>query len=141
MAAGQRHLEVRRRRIVDDPVVDADLGLVYLETGNAVPQYGGELRPGNNLFDNSVVALDMKTGKLRWYYQLVHHDIWEHDVSTHLVLYDANAGLPAGASAAAGGTRKLITAELDDGVGVYFERENRKIELAGGVRAVTQNTS
>ena len=43
-------------------------GLVYLETGNAVPQCGGELRPGNNLFDNSVVALDFKTGKMRWYF-------------------------------------------------------------------------
>ena len=51
------------------PSVDAELGLVYLETGNAVPQWGGELRPGNNLFDNSVVALDLKTGKMRWYQQ------------------------------------------------------------------------
>jgi alcohol dehydrogenase (cytochrome c) len=41
------------------PSVDADLGLVYLETGNAVPQWGGEIRAGNNLFDNSVVALDL----------------------------------------------------------------------------------
>ena len=74
------------------PSVDADLGLVYLETGNAVPQFGGELRPGNNLYNNSVVALDLKTGKMRWYYQLVHHDIWEHDVSTPLVLYDTTIG-------------------------------------------------
>src|SRR2546423_6166493 len=117
MAAGQRHLEVRRRRIVDDPVVDADLGLVYLETGNAVPQYGGELRAGNNLFDNSVVALDLKTGKIRWYYQLVHHDIWEHDVSTPLVLYDARV---------AGRPRKLMAAMRTDGVMFYLDRETGK---------------
>ena len=76
------------------PSVDAELGLVYLPTGNAVPQYGGELRPGNNLFDNSVVALDLKTGKMRWYFQAVHHDIWEHDLSTPLVLYDTTFGGP-----------------------------------------------
>ena len=72
--------------------MDAELGLVYLETGNAVPQWGGELRPGDNLFNNSVVALDLKTGKMRWHYQTVHHDIWEHDLGTPLVLYDATIG-------------------------------------------------
>ena len=45
------------------PSVDAELGLVYLETGNAVPQWGGELRPGNNLYNNSVVALDSEDRK------------------------------------------------------------------------------
>ena len=72
------------------PSVDAELGLVYLETGNAVPQWGGELRPGDNLYNDSVVALDLKTGKVRWHFQTVHHDMWEHDLSTPLVLYDAD---------------------------------------------------
>ena len=99
------------------PSVDAELGLVYLETGNAVPQWGGELRPGNNLFDNSVVALDLKTGKMRWYQQLIHHDIWEHDVSTPLVLYDATIG---------GQMRKVLAAMRTDGVSFFLDRETGK---------------
>lgn len=112
------------------PSVDADLGLVYLETGNAVPQWGGEIRAGSNLFDNSVVALELKTGKLRWYYQLVHHDIWEHDVSTPLVLYDATVG---------GRTRKLMAAMRTDGVMFYLDRETGKPVLPVEERPVKQD--
>lgn len=99
------------------PSVDAELGLVYLPTGNAVPQYGGELRPGNNLFDNSVVALDLKTGKMRWYFQVVHHDIWEHDLSTPLVLYDTTIG---------GRSRKALAAMRTDGILFILDRETGK---------------
>lgn len=112
------------------PSVDADLGLVYLETGNAVPQWGGEIRPGNNLYDNSVVALDLKTGKLRWYFQAVHHDIWEHDLSTPLVLYDASIG---------GRTRRVLAAMRTDGEMFYLDRETGKAVLPVDERPVTQN--
>ena len=112
------------------PSVDADLGLVYLETGNAVPQFGGELRPGNNLYDNSVVALDLKTGKMRWYYQLVHHDIWEHDVSTPLVLYDTTIG---------GQPRKAVAAMRTDGVLFILDRVTGKPIVPVEERPVKQN--
>jgi alcohol dehydrogenase (cytochrome c) len=112
------------------PSVDADLGLVYLETGNAVPQWGGELRPGNNLFDNSVVALDLKTGTLRWYFQVVHHDIWEHDLSTPLVLYDATVQ---------GRPRKLMAVMRTDGELFYLDRETGKAVLPVEERPVKQN--
>ena len=69
--------------------VDPSLGLVYFVTGNPIPPFGGEERPGNNLFTCTVLALEMKTGKLRWHYQLVHHDVWEGDIATPLLLYDA----------------------------------------------------
>ncbi len=72
-----------------DGVYDPKLGLQYYVTGNAVPQYGGEYRPGDNLYTDSVVALDNKTGQLRWYYQIVHHDIWEADIAEAPVLFDA----------------------------------------------------
>jgi quinohemoprotein ethanol dehydrogenase len=72
--------------------VDPDLGLVYFVSGNAIPPFGGEIRPGNNLFTCSVLALDIRTGKLRWYYQLVHHDVWEADLATPLILYDTELG-------------------------------------------------
>lgn len=69
-------------------VVDQDLGLIYFGVGNPVPQWGGELRKGDNLHSDSVVALDIKTGKLKWHYQVVHHDIWESDLGTPPVLFD-----------------------------------------------------
>jgi PQQ-dependent dehydrogenase (methanol/ethanol family) len=68
--------------------IDPDLGLVYFGTGNAVPQYGGGGRQGTNLYTDCVIALEIKTGKLRWYQQLVHHDIWEADVAMPVILYD-----------------------------------------------------
>jgi alcohol dehydrogenase (cytochrome c) len=71
------------------PAVDPKLGLVYAGTGNPVPQWGGEARAGDNLYSDSVLALDLKTGTLRWHYQLVHHDIWEQDAGTPVVLYDS----------------------------------------------------
>jgi len=69
--------------------IDPDLGLVYFGVGNPVPQWAGDLRQGDNLFTDSVVALDLKTGAYRWHYQVVHHDVWEADIATPLVFYDA----------------------------------------------------
>jgi len=69
--------------------VDQDLGLIYFGVGNPIPQWGGETREGNNLYSDSIVALDIKTGELRWHFQTTHHDIWEADQGTPLVLYEA----------------------------------------------------
>ncbi len=77
------------------PAVDPALGLVYLGTGNPIPELGGEVRAGDNLYTASVVALDIKTGKLRWHYQLTHHDIYEMDLGTPLILFDAKYGAKA----------------------------------------------
>src|SRR5687768_1909009 len=58
---------------------DPDLGLVYIPVGMPLSdEYGGH-RPGNNLYGNSIVALDVKTGKRKWHFQMVHHDIWDYD--------------------------------------------------------------
>ncbi len=70
------------------PSVDPVLGLVYFGTSNASPQYGGEVRPGDNLFTATALALDLKTGKEKWHFQALHHDIWEGDLGTPMVLYD-----------------------------------------------------
>lgn len=71
---------------------DPALGLVYFGTGNASPAFGGEVRPGANLYTASVVALDAASGALRWHQQLVHHDLWESDIVAPLVLFDATRG-------------------------------------------------
>ncbi len=58
---------------------DEALGLVYIPVGMPLmDEYGGH-RPGDNLYGNSLVALDAKTGKRRWHFQMVHHDIWDYD--------------------------------------------------------------
>jgi quinohemoprotein ethanol dehydrogenase len=89
-----------------DGVYDAKQGVQVYVTGNAVPQYGGEYRPGDNLYTDSIVALDNKTGKVRWYYQMVHHDIWEADIAEAPVLFDATVN---------GKARKGVGAMRTDG--------------------------
>ena len=68
------------------PSVDPALGIVYFGTSNASPQYGGEVRPGDNLYTTTALALDLKPGKQKWHFQVLHHDIWEGDLGTPLVL-------------------------------------------------------
>jgi PQQ-dependent dehydrogenase (methanol/ethanol family) len=67
---------------------DPALGLVYVNTGNPAPDLDGSGRPGDNLYTDCVVALDVRTGKVRWYYQIVPHDLWDYDTSPPPVLVD-----------------------------------------------------
>ncbi len=60
--------------------VDETTNTVYIPVGSPSPNYWGGSRPGSNLFGNSVVALDMKTGKYKWHFQTVHHDLWDIDM-------------------------------------------------------------
>jgi quinohemoprotein ethanol dehydrogenase len=72
------------------PAVDPELGLLYFSTGNASPDLDGRRRAGDNLFSASIVAVDAKTGKYRWHFQQVHHDIWDYDGPSPVVLFDAD---------------------------------------------------
>ncbi len=60
--------------------VDEELGLVYVPLGSPSYDYYGGDRPGANLFGNSLVALDCRTGSRRWHFQSIHHDIWDWDL-------------------------------------------------------------
>ncbi|HET9508065.1 MAG TPA: PQQ-binding-like beta-propeller repeat protein, partial [Gaiellaceae bacterium] len=71
------------------PAVDPELGLIYFSTGNASPDLDGSKRAGDNLFAASVVALDVESGEYRWHFQMVHHDIWDYDAPSPVVLFDA----------------------------------------------------
>ncbi|MDH4048135.1 MAG: PQQ-binding-like beta-propeller repeat protein [Gammaproteobacteria bacterium] len=71
---------------------DQDRGLVYVPTNGATLDFYGGFRPGDNLFSTSLIALDVKTGKRAWHYQLVHHDIWNYDTPTAPVLLDITMG-------------------------------------------------
>jgi glucose dehydrogenase/plastocyanin len=128
--------------------VDPELGLVYIGTGNANgnpqgllgqhptqhpgphPSHAGDLRPGDALFNASVVALDLKTGKPRWHFQLVRHDIWDMDVPTPVVLYDTTIG---------GRPRKGIAVMRTDGYLFLFDRVDGSPLLPIEERAVPQD--
>ena len=68
--------------------VDAERGIVYAPNSIAGSDYIGVTRPGNNLYGTSLVAIDIATGKLKWYQQLVHHDIWDSDLGAAPTLFD-----------------------------------------------------
>jgi PQQ-dependent dehydrogenase (methanol/ethanol family) len=70
------------------PAVDTARGLVILTVNNASPDVDGVVRPGDNLYTNCIVALDLATGKLRWYFQEVPHDTWDYDPISPPVLID-----------------------------------------------------
>jgi quinohemoprotein ethanol dehydrogenase len=72
----------------ETPAVDPELGMIFFSTANANPDLDGSHRAGDNLYSASVLALDATTGEYRWHYQTVHHDLWDYDMSTDVVLFD-----------------------------------------------------
>ena len=72
--------------------VDEELGTVFLPVESPTGDYYGGHRPGNNLFDSSLVALDLKTGQRKWHYQFIHHDIWDWDIPCAPILVNINVG-------------------------------------------------
>ena len=71
---------------------DPDLGLVYLAIEQPTNDYYGAFRRGDNLYSDCIVAVDAKTGKKRWHYQTVHHDIWDRDLMCAPILFDMKMG-------------------------------------------------
>jgi glucose dehydrogenase len=93
--------------------VDPEAGLVYLPVESpTIDEYGGN-RPGNNLYAESLVAVDLKTGQKKWHFQLVHHPIWDHDISSAPLLVDATID---------GRARKLVAQPTKQGWLYVFDR-------------------
>ena len=67
---------------------DEELGLVYLPVETPTSDFYGGHRPGNNLFAESLVAVDLRTGQRKWHYQFVHHPLWNYDMSSAAMLAD-----------------------------------------------------
>jgi quinoprotein glucose dehydrogenase len=83
--------------------VDEQLGMAYLPVETPSSDFYGGHRPGNNLFAESIVAVDLKTGQRKWHYQLVHHPIWNMDISAAPILADITVnGQPVKAVAVMG---------------------------------------
>jgi PQQ-dependent dehydrogenase (methanol/ethanol family) len=70
------------------PAVDPQLGLIYLTVANPQPRTAGAARKGNDLYTNSLVALHWSTGKPAWWFQSVHHDLWDYDNTMSPVIAD-----------------------------------------------------
>ncbi|HET6960352.1 MAG TPA: PQQ-binding-like beta-propeller repeat protein [Vicinamibacterales bacterium] len=111
------------------PAVDPVLGLVYFSTGNAGPDYNGAVRAGDNLYTASVVAIELATGKYRWHFQQVHHDIWDYDATNPVVLMDVNV---------AGRTRKAIAEVGKTGWAYILDRQTGKPIVGIDERPVPQ---
>jgi glucose dehydrogenase len=74
------------------PAIDIKTHTLFFGTGNPSPQMNDISRPGDNLYTVSLVALDTETGKLKWHYQQVPHDVWGYDLASPPVLFDYQAG-------------------------------------------------
>jgi len=99
------------------PAVDPELGLLYFTTGNPGPDFNGRIRPGDNLFANSMIALDAKSGKYRWHFQQIHHDLWDYDGPNPVMLFDVKVG---------GHMRKAAAEANKDGWVYILDRTNGK---------------
>jgi quinohemoprotein ethanol dehydrogenase len=111
------------------PAIDPELGLVYFSTGNPGPDLSGGVRAGDNLFSTSIVALEVATGKYRWHFQQVHHDLWDYDSPNPVVLFDAPIR---------GEMRKGIAEVSKTGFTYILDRTNGKPLIGIEERAVPQ---
>ena len=100
---------------------DAQLDTIFWPVGNPGPDFNGDDRQGDNLYTDSIVALDSKTGKLKWYYQFTPHDVHDWDAQEPAVLVDSNwQGQP----------RKLLLQANRNGFFYVFDRTNGQLLLA-----------
>ena len=98
------------------PAIDPERGLVVFSTGNPNPDLDGSQRKGDNLYTDSIVALDVHSGKLKWYYQEVKHDVWDYDAVSNVVLMDVKEnGKTVPAAAEAGKVGWLFVVNRDTG--------------------------
>jgi alcohol dehydrogenase (cytochrome c) len=68
---------------------DPETNLLYVGTGNPAPDFDGEVREGDNLFTDSIVAVDVDSGQIRWHYQCTPHDLWDYDSIAECILFES----------------------------------------------------
>jgi alcohol dehydrogenase (cytochrome c) len=67
---------------------DAETNLLYVGTGNPAPDFDGEVREGDNLYTDSIIAVDVDSGQIRWHYQCTPHDVWDYDSIAECILFE-----------------------------------------------------
>jgi len=97
------------------PTYDPELGLIYQGTGNPAPDFDGGVREGDNLYTDSVVAIDVDSGEIRWHYQFTPHDLWDYDSTMENLLFDAPDG------------RKLLAHADKNGYFFVLDRTNGEL--------------
>ncbi len=121
---------------------DPALGLVYVPTGGSSPDFFGGLRtPAAERFGTAIVALDVRTGAVRWSFQAVHHDLWDYDMPAQPALIDLPAGkgtLPALAAASKTGQIFLLDRRTGRPIAPVEERAVPRSAIAGERAAATQ---
>ena len=100
---------------------DPELNLIYWGTGNPGPDYNGDVRPGDNLYSCSLLALDADTGKLKWYFQFTPHDTHDWDATQVPVLLDSTFD---------GRPRKLVVMPSRNGFYYILDRQTGEFLLA-----------
>ncbi len=121
--------------------VDEKLGIAYLGLGSATYDFWGGDRKGTNLYANSLIALDIKTGTLVWHYQTVHHDLWDYDLTSSPVLMQITRdGKPVDVVVQAAKTGFLFVFDRATGKPVFpiEERPVPKSDLPGEIAWPTQ---
>ncbi len=121
--------------------VDEARGLLYLPVGQPAPQYYGGSRPGTNLYSSSLVALDAATGKLRWHFQITHHDIWDYDYSAMPSLFDVRRNgrtIPAVAVISKASLLFILNRETGEPVYPVEERPVAQSDVPGEATSPTQ---
>ena len=102
-------------------VYDPSMETLFWQSGNPGEDYNGDERGGDNLYSDCILALDLKTGKLKWHYQTTPHDLWDWDTTETPLVIDANwQGQP----------RKLLVQGNRNGFFYVFDRTNGKLLLA-----------
>ncbi len=114
------------------PAIDPGLGLLIFSTGNPGPDLGGQIRKGDNLFSDSIVAIDVKSGKYKWHFQQVHHDLWDYDAPNPVVLFDIRIG---------GRIRKAAAEASKTGWVYILDRTNGKPLLGIDEKPVPQDAA
>jgi len=97
------------------PTYDPELELLYPGTGNPAPDFDGAVRPGDNLYTDSVVAVDVNTGEIRWHYQFTPHDLWDYDSTMENLLFEGPDG------------RKLLAHADKNGYFFVLDRTNGEL--------------
>lgn len=116
---------------------DVARGLVFIPTSSPSPDYFGGLRPGDDRYANSVVAIAAKSGKVMWHFQAVHHDLWDYDVASQPTLVDFK-GTPAIAITTKMGHVFILDRRTGKPLLPVEERAVPKSDIAGEVASPTQ---
>jgi len=121
--------------------VDDQRGLLYVPLASPIPgSYGGD-RKGANLFGNSVVAVDLQTGKYRWHFQTIHHDLWDHDPPAPPGLFEVTRNgrrVPALALTTKSGYMYILNRETGQPIFGVEERPVAKSDVPGEFSFPTQ---